>query len=142
MKMDYLHVDLFEFDKELPLQEVVNVWKKRKLWFFKVEKKEEVFYTVQDENGKFLLEQTGRKQKFSNQKLAEEALDKAQLVNAKVLPNDYVYYTAQDDTGRYIKNAAGVPLEYLREEHALKFAISYNNDLVKIRQSAANYRVK
>jgi hypothetical protein len=143
--MDTLRVEFFEYEHDMPIMEKIKLWQKRKLWFFTVKPEEKTTYNIRDNKGNLVLD-NGKSRSFESESSAQDYIVKQEnplLVNATIEPNLYKYFTAQDDTGRFIKTyPGGIPIEFSKEEHAYRLALNYNNDLVKIRQGAANYREK
>lgn len=143
--MDTLQVEFFEFDYNISLMEKIKVWQNRQLWFFTIKPEEKVTYHIRDNQGNFVLD-NGKPRSFDSESAAKEYAakeDNPKLANAMIESNLYQYFTAADDTGRFIKTyPGGVPIEFSSEENAYRLALNYNNDLVKIRQAAANYITK
>lgn len=143
--MDTLQVEFFDFDYDVSLMEKIKVWQSRQLWFFTVKPEEKLTYRIRDSKGNFVLD-NGAPRSFDSEVAAQEYVAKPEnglLENSRIESNLHKYFTAADDTGRFIKTYPGsVPIEFTSEENAYRLALNYNNDLVKIRQAAANYVTK
>lgn len=140
--MDTLEVEFFEFEQGATPQQIRDVWISRELWFFNIEKKEQLLYKVQLSNGQFLKGEFGRDSIYSSENEAHESCVKKQLTHYSIVVVNRVFYTACNDYGRYILNASGQPVEFESETNATRMAISYNNDLVKIRLAFSMFETK
>lgn len=137
--MDTLHVENFEFENK-SYQEIQKIWETRGLWFFKIEKREDPIFNIKLDTGNFLKEVTGKNVCYKTLEKASEAAKK--LENYEIMADVHTYYLASSDQGRYISTTNGQPVEFPDLDGALKMAISYNNDIVKIRMAFSLYQTK
>lgn len=140
--MDTLRVELFEFDRGTSLAEIIKTWVKRGLWFHTIEEHKRITYNIMDSAANPVKQKNGEVQQFASEDLVNEYLTANNMVSATVTPTTVTYYLIRNDIGRTVNHTDGTPKEFRKEEQALRTALYYNNDLVKIRQTAANYRVK
>lgn len=139
--MDYLPTEPFYFDPKTPIAELIRFWEEQDLWFFKIEKHEEPYFTIKQADLTFVLD-NGKTQRFTSQELAEQYVVSKQLLNTEVIPEVYTYYTAQNVNGRYI-GGTFVPIKkFATEDKAQRAAFDYNSDCVKMQQSAARFITK
>lgn len=141
--MDTLPVDFFEYDKNTPIETVVQEWKDKQLWFFNIEQKEREAFIIKQDNEVIMESNDKTKKKtFTTEDLAQEYITKNNLLKTKVEKDVFTYFTAQDDKGVFINYNNGMPIEFKKEEVALRTALFYNMDLVKIRLSFSQYKEK
>lgn len=72
--MDTLRVEDFSFDDSVSVTERIAFWKKRKLWFYKIEPAlgEGGCFTAADDRGRYISMTDGTPVKFCSEELAQK----------------------------------------------------------------------
>lgn len=140
--MDTLNVELFEFELGATPEQIRDIWMERDLWFFHIERQTQILYKVQLSNGNYVQNEQGKTALYNSESEATQSSNTKQLKDYKVVSVNRMFYTACNDRGRYILNTNGHPVEFSSEENAIRMAISYNNDLVKIRLAFSLFETK
>lgn len=140
--MDTLHVEFFEFQQGLSPEQIRDIWIARDLWFFHIERKTQLLYKVELSNGNYVQDERGKTALYNSEAEATESSKKKELTDFKVVSVNRMFYTACNDRERYILNTNGQPVEFANESNAIRMAINYNNDLVKIRLAFSLFETK